>query len=68
VGRWQEQRRREGVSSGCEGRGSRSVREVMPGLKSKLNGEDFVIMREEEVLGILVGAGATKKETVGAKR
>jgi len=36
------------------------------GTEIKLDGEDFVIMREEEVLGIL--SGAAKKETVGAKR
>jgi chaperonin GroES len=32
----------------------------------KIDGEDFVIMKEEEVLGIL--SGATKKETAGARR
>ena len=36
------------------------------GTEIKIDGEDFVIMREEEVLGILVGA--SKKEAVGAKR
>ncbi len=36
------------------------------GTEIKLDGEDFVIMREEEVLGIITGAA--KKETVGAKR
>ncbi len=36
------------------------------GTEIKLDGEDFVIMREEEVLGII--SGAAKKETVGAKR
>src|SRR6202795_3064454 len=34
------------------------------GTEIKLDGEDFIIMREEEVLGILSGAAATKKETV----
>ena len=36
------------------------------GTEIKIDGEDFVIMREEEVLGVLTGAA--KKETVGAKR
>ena len=36
------------------------------GTEIKLDGEEFVIMREEEVLGILTGAA--KKETVGAKK
>jgi chaperonin GroES len=36
------------------------------GTEIKIDGEDFVIMREEEVLGILVGAA--KKETVGSRR
>ena len=36
------------------------------GTEIKLDGEDFVIMREEEVLGIITGAA--KKETVGSKR
>jgi chaperonin GroES len=36
------------------------------GTEIKLDGEDFVIMREEEVLGIVTGA--SKKETAGAKR
>ena len=36
------------------------------GTEIKLDGEDFVIMREEEVLGIITGAA--KKETVGARR
>src|SRR5438552_15107688 len=34
------------------------------GTEIKLDGEDFVIMREEEVLGII--SGAAKRETVGA--
>jgi chaperonin GroES len=44
------------------------------GTEIKIDGEDFVIMREEEVLGILTGSttgaasGATKKETSGARR
>ena len=42
------------------------------GTEIKLDGEDFIIMREEEVLGIISGAtsGSTsgKKETVGARR
>ena len=36
------------------------------GTEIKLDGEDFVIMREEEVLGILTGAA--KRETAGSKR
>jgi chaperonin GroES len=36
------------------------------GTEIKLDGEDFVIMREEEVLGIITGAA--KKETVGARK
>ena len=36
------------------------------GTEIKLDGEEFVIMREEEVLGVITGAA--KKETVGAKR
>jgi len=36
------------------------------GTEIKLDGEDFIIMREEEVLGIITGA--TKKETTGARK
>jgi len=36
------------------------------GTEIKIDGEDFVIMREEEVLGIL--SGAAKEETAGARR
>ena len=36
------------------------------GTEIKLDGEDFLIMKEEEVLGIITGAA--KKQTVGAKR
>jgi chaperonin GroES len=32
----------------------------------KIDGEDFLIMKEEEVLGVL--SGVTKKATVGARR
>ncbi len=40
------------------------------GTEIKIDGEDFIIMREEEVLGILTGSttGATKKETVSSRR
>lgn len=41
------------------------------GNEIKIDGEEFVIMKEEEVLGILVGAGAPakkEKEAVGSKR
>ena len=37
------------------------------GTEIKLDGEDFVIMREEEVLGVISGAPA-KKETAGSRR
>jgi chaperonin GroES len=36
------------------------------GTEIKIDGEDFLIMKEEEILGIL--SGATKKETAGARR
>ena len=36
------------------------------GTEIKIDGEDFIIMREEEVLGVLVGS--TKKEPAGAHR
>jgi chaperonin GroES len=36
------------------------------GTEIKLDGEEFVIMREEEVLGIL--SGAAKKEAAGARK
>ena len=36
------------------------------GTEIKLDGDDFIIMREEEVLGILTGAA--KKETAGSRR
>jgi chaperonin GroES len=36
------------------------------GTEIKIDGEELVIMREEEVLGIL--SGAAKKETVGSRR
>jgi chaperonin GroES len=36
------------------------------GTEIKIDGEDFIIMREEEVLGVLVGS--TKKETAGARK
>jgi chaperonin GroES len=35
------------------------------GTEIKLDGEDFLIMKEEEVLGVLTGMG--KKEAVGAR-
>ena len=40
------------------------------GTEIKIDGEDFIIMREEEVLGILTGAisGASKKETAGSRK
>ena len=36
------------------------------GTEIKIDGEDFIIMREEEVLGVL--SGAEKKVTAGARR
>jgi chaperonin GroES len=36
------------------------------GTEIKIDGEDFIIMREEEVLGVL--SGATKKEAAGSRR
>jgi chaperonin GroES len=36
------------------------------GTEIKLDGEDLVIMREEEVLGVITGAA--KRETAGAKK
>src|SRR5450432_822862 len=40
------------------------------GTEIKIDGEDFIIMKEEEVLGILTGAAApvtSKKETAGSR-
>ena len=37
------------------------------GTEIKLDGEDFIIMREEEVLGIITGA-PRKKETAGSRK
>jgi chaperonin GroES len=36
------------------------------GTEIKIDGEDFIIMREEEVLGVLTGAA--KKEPAGARK
>ena len=36
------------------------------GTEIKIDSEDFLIMKEEEVLGVL--SGVTKKATVGARR
>jgi len=40
------------------------------GTEIKIDGEDFIIMREEEVLGVLTGSttGATKKETASSRK
>jgi chaperonin GroES len=40
------------------------------GTEIKIDGDDFIIMREEEVLGILSGAtsGAGKKELAGSRK
>ncbi len=37
------------------------------GSEIKLDGEDFIIMKEEEVLGIITGVAA-KKETAGSRK
>jgi chaperonin GroES len=37
------------------------------GTEIKLDGEDYIIMREEEVLGIISGSPA-KKETAGSRK
>jgi chaperonin GroES len=37
------------------------------GTEIKIDGEDFIIMREEEVLGVLSGA-AKAKETAGSRK
>ncbi len=36
------------------------------GTEIKIDGEDFIIMREEEVLGVL--SGSAKKETAGSRK
>ena len=36
------------------------------GTEIKIDGEDFIIMKEDEVLGVL--SGAAKRETAGARR
>ena len=39
------------------------------GTEIKIDGEDYIIMKEEEVLGILTGAAApAKKELAGSKK
>jgi len=38
------------------------------GTEIKLDGEDFIIMREEEVLGVITGASVSKKETSSSRR
>ena len=42
------------------------------GTEIKIDGEDFIIMKEEEILGVLTGtsssANSSKKETAGARR
>jgi chaperonin GroES len=36
------------------------------GTEIKIDGEDFLIMKEEDVLGVI--SGAAKKETIGTKK
>src|ERR1019366_3289592 len=38
------------------------------GTEIKIDGEDFIIMKEEEVLGVLSGTTTSKKETAGSRR
>ena len=38
------------------------------GTEIKLDGEDFIIMREEEVLGIVTGAAKKEKEMAGSRK
>jgi chaperonin GroES len=38
------------------------------GTEIKIDGEDYIIMKEDEVLGILSGAHAGKKELAGSKK
>lgn len=38
------------------------------GSEIKLDGEEFVIMREDEVLGVLTGARKQKEELVGGRK
>jgi len=39
------------------------------GTEIKLDGEDFIIMREEEVLGVITGAATgSKKELAGSRK
>jgi len=38
------------------------------GNEIKIDDEDFIIMREEDVLGVLSGATTSKKETAGSRR
>ena len=46
--------------------GDRILFGMYSGTEIKLDGEDFIIMREEEVLGIITGAA--KKETAGSRK
>ena len=38
------------------------------GTEIKLDGEDFIIIREEEVLGIVTGAAKKEKEMAGSRK
>ena len=38
------------------------------GTEIKLDGEDYIIMREEEVLGVITGVAAGKKELAGSRK
>jgi chaperonin GroES len=46
--------------------GDRILFGTYSGTEIKIDGEDFLILKEEEVLGVVTGAA--KKETVGARR
>src|ERR1700746_1992645 len=47
-------------------RGDRILFGKFSGTEIKIDGEDLLIMKEEELLGVVTGA--TRKEAVGAKR
>jgi chaperonin GroES len=46
--------------------GDRILFGTYSGTEIKIEGEDFLILKEEEVLGVITGAA--RKETVGARR
>ena len=61
------QRRRQDLPAGRK-EGDRILFGKYSGTEIKIDGEDFIIMKEEEVLGILTGAATpAKKELAGCK-